>query len=766
MSSNLIIVESPAKSKTITKFLHGAYTVKASMGHLRDLPKSTLGVDVENGFEAKYINIRGKGDLIRELKTAASKADKVYLATDPDREGEAISWHLAHILGLDEKAPCRVEFHEITSNAVKEALKHPRVIDEHMVDAQQTRRIIDRLVGYKLSPLLWSKVRKGLSAGRVQSVAVKIVADRDREIEEFVSEEYWTLKVKLRENAKAPLFEAEVVKKDGVKLEMKTAQAAREAELALNKAAYKVETASRKDVSRKPPAPFTTSTLQQEAAHKLNFTTRRTMMVAQQLYEGVSIGKNTAGLITYMRTDSTRLADEAVTAVRGLIRNMFGVDYCPARPNRFANKNNAQDAHEAIRPTAVERTPSEVEPYLEKDQYRLYKLIWERTMASQMAAARYEQTNLTISGDAYELKAVGSEMKFDGYLRLADKKELKNEKESVVPYIAPGSALLLGKVMQGEQHFTEPPPHYTEASLVKKMEEEGIGRPSTYAPIIQTIQTRGYVAKEGKKLIATELGIKVVELLAAHFKTIIDIKYSAQMENDLDAIAENKEPMKKVLDDFYKPFSHLLEEAEKVIPKDPPPLEKSGVICEKCGREMVIREGRFGRFLACPGFPECRNTKPILETIGVKCPECGGEVTVRRGKTGRIFYGCSNYPECRFTSWDKPTKEVCPVCGKPMVEHTERRGQVRLVCSNEACVNGLPKRTPRKAKVTTETLLGASDTAKPGVGRKPVKKKAKRTAAVSGTGKKGAAASGRTAVKSGFAAGTKRSAGKAAADQA
>lgn len=736
MSNNLIIVESPTKSKTITKFLHGAYTVKASMGHLRDLPKSTLGVDVENGFEPKYINIRGKGDLIRELKAAAAKADKIYLATDPDREGEAISWHLAHILGLDEKAPCRVEFHEITSNAVRDALKHPRVIDEHMVDAQQTRRIIDRLVGYKLSPLLWSKVRKGLSAGRVQSVAVKIVADRDREIDEFVSEEYWTLKVKLRENSKSPLFEAEVVKKDGVKLEMKTADAARAAELDLNKASYKVEAAGRKDVFRKAPPPFTTSTLQQEAAHKLNFTTRRTMMVAQQLYEGVSVGKSTAGLITYMRTDSTRLADEAVTAVRGLVKSMFGAEYCPARPNRFNNKNNAQDAHEAIRPTAIDRTPSEVEPYLEKDQYRLYKLIWERTMASQMTAAQYEQTNLTISGDAYELKAVGSEMKFDGYLRLADKKDLKSEKNAPVPYIEAGSPLVLGKVMQGEQHFTEPPARYTEASLVKKMEEEGIGRPSTYAPIIQTIQTRGYVAKEGKKLIATELGIRVVELLAAHFKDIIDIKYSAQMENDLDAIAENKEPMQKVLADFYQPFAHLLEEAEKVIPKDPPPLEKSGVICEKCGREMVIREGRFGKFLACPGFPECRNTKPILETIGVTCPDCGGEVTVRRGKTGRIFYGCSNYPECKFTSWDKPVNEVCPVCGKQMMEHAERRGQIRLVCSNEACVNGLPKRTPRQAKVTTNTVLGAAGAVKAAAGRKTAKTAAKRAgekAAANGT---------------------------------
>ncbi|XOQ52898.1 MAG: DNA topoisomerase 1 [Succiniclasticum sp.] len=702
MSNKLIIVESPTKSKTITKFLRGGYTVKASMGHLRDLKKSTLSVDVEHDFKPEYINIRGKGDLIRELKTAAQKADKVYLATDPDREGEAISWHLAHILGIDEKEPCRIAFHEITSSAVKDALKHPRTIDMDMVDAQQTRRIIDRLVGYKLSPLLWRKIRKGLSAGRVQSVAVKIVADRDKEIEAFVPEEYWTLRVKLREKEKAPLFEAEVVKKDGEKLVLHNAEETVAVEEDLRAASYTVLNAAKKNVTRRPPAPFTTSTLQQEAAHRLNFTTRRTMLVAQQLYEGVSIGKSYVGLITYMRTDSTRLAAEALTSIRGFVTQLYGPEYCPAKPNFFSNKNNAQDAHEAIRPTSIERTPSEVEPFLTKEQFRLYELIWNRTMACQMAAARFDQTTLQIGAGAYELKASGSVMTFDGFLRLADKKDAK--KEGVVPYIEPGQPLILYKVENGVQHFTEPPAGYTEASLVKKMEEEGIGRPSTYAPIIQTIQTRGYVVKEGKKLTATELGKKVVDLLTTYFGSIINIPYSAKMETELDEIAEHKVDKLTILRQFYTPFEKLLEEADKVIPKDPPPLEKSGVFCEKCGREMVIREGRYGKFLACPGFPECRNTKPLLEKIGVTCPKCGGDITVRHTKTGRTFYGCSNYPSCDFTSWDKPTTEKCSLCGQMMLEHTDRGRKTRLVCSNPDCANALPKRTSRKETTTADLL--------------------------------------------------------------
>ena len=728
MAKNLIIVESPTKSKTITKFLGKNYAVKASMGHLRDLPKSTLGVDVEHDFTPKYINIRGKGDLIRELKAEAAKADKVYLATDPDREGEAISWHLAHILGLDENAPCRIEFHEITSNAVKDALKHPRTINTAMVDAQQTRRIIDRLVGYKLSPLLWRKVRKGLSAGRVQSVAVKIIADRDKAIAEFVPEEFWTLKAKLRKDVKEPLFEAEVVKKAGNKLEMRNAQEALAAETELKDAAYKVEAAFRKTVTRKALPPFTTSTLQQEAAHKLNFTTRRTMMVAQQLYEGVNIGKSSAGLITYMRTDSTRLAAEAVASVRELTVQLFGSEYCPEKPNVFSNKNNAQDAHEAIRPTSITRTPSEVEAHLTKDQYRLYKLIWERTVASQMTPAVYEQTTLTISADAYELKATGSVLTFDGHLRLADKKEMSEEKLTAVPYIASGTVLTLHKVMPAEQHFTEAPPHYTEASLVKKMEDEGIGRPSTYSPIIQTIQTRGYVARDGKKLVATELGVKVVDMLTGHFGDIINIPYSARMEDELDAIAAHQAEKEKTLADFYRPFEELLEEADKVIPKDPPPLELSGEKCELCGKDMVIREGRFGKFQACSGFPQCHNTKPLLVKIGVPCPHCGGEMTQRRTKTGRVFYGCANYPACEFTSWDKPTTQPCPVCGKQLLERTEGNGRVKYFCSDPECENAAPKRVGRKKKVTTASLLENAETEdKPK--KKTRKKAAKKTKA-------------------------------------
>ncbi|MDY6346365.1 MAG: type I DNA topoisomerase [Succiniclasticum sp.] len=749
MSNNLIIVESPTKSKTITKFLGSKYTVRASMGHLRDLKKSTLSVDVEHDFAPEYINIRGKGDLIRELKTAAQKADKVYLATDPDREGEAISWHLAHILGIDEKEPCRIAFHEITAGAVKEALKHPRTIDMDMVDAQQTRRIIDRLVGYKLSPLLWRKVRKGLSAGRVQSVAVKIVADRDKEIETFVPEEYWTLKVKLREKEKAPLFETEVAKKDGKKLVLRNAEETVAVEEALKQASYTVLNAAKKNVTRRPPAPFTTSTLQQEAAHRLNFTTRRTMLVAQQLYEGVSIGKNYAGLITYMRTDSTRLAAEALSSIRGLVAQLYGPEYCPEKPNYFSNKNNAQDAHEAIRPTSITRTPSEVEPYLTKEQFRLYELIWKRTMACQMAPARFDQTTLQIGAGPYELKASGSVLTFDGFLRLADKKDTK--KEGLVPYIEPGHPLVLYKVEHGVQHFTEPPAGYTEASLVKKMEEEGIGRPSTYAPIIQTIQARGYVVKEGKKLTATELGKKVVDLLTTYFGSIINIPYSAKMETELDEIAEHKVDKLTILKHFYMPFEELLEEADKVIPKDPPPLEKSGVTCEKCGREMVIREGRYGKFLACPGFPECRNTKPLLEKIGVPCPKCGGDITIRRTKTGRVFYGCSNYPACDFTSWDKPTTETCSLCGHMLLEHTDRGSKSRLVCSNADCANALPKRTSRK-KTTTADLLKVSKVVK-GRGGAARKATAKKT-----SGKK--AAAGKTAAKE--PRGRKKTTGKTA----
>ncbi|WP_278936717.1 type I DNA topoisomerase [Phascolarctobacterium faecium] len=690
MTKNLVIVESPTKSKTIEKFLGRNYTVRASMGHLRDLPKSLFGVDIEHDFEPKYINIRGKGELIKELKTLAKKADKIYLATDPDREGEAIGWHLAHILGVDPEANCRIEFHEITSGAIKDALKNPRPIDLDKVDAQQARRIIDRIVGYQLSPLLWRKIRKGLSAGRVQSVAVKIIADREKEIADFIPKEYWTLNAKLREKAKAPIFEAEVIKHLGKKLEIHTAEEAAIVEKALAKAAYIIEEATKKERKRNPLPPFTTSSLQQEAVKRLNFTTKKTMMVAQQLYEGVAVGKEgSVGLITYMRTDSVRIADVAADDIRSYIESEFGKEFRPSHANSYSSKKNAQDAHEAIRPTSVHRTPLEMAKHLNKDQLKLYSLIWNRAVASQMASAVFDVTTLLIGAGDYQLRATGSVLKFEGFLKLSDKKDLLDDKDKTVPYLEAKTPVELYKLLPAEQHFTEPPAHFTEATLVKELEDKGIGRPSTYSPTIQTILDRGYIAKEGKKLMITELGLMIVDMLTNYFKDIIDIPFSAELETELDEIAEHKADKTKILEKFYVPFSKLMEKADKEIEAVEAPVEVSDVKCEKCGRMMVIKQGRFGKFLACPGFPECRNTKPILHKIGVKCPECGGEVIERKTKTRRIFYGCANYPECKFTSWDRPTEEKCPKCGKVMLERMEKNGNKKLYCSNETCENGL-----------------------------------------------------------------------------
>lgn len=686
MAKNLVIVESPAKSKTIEKFLGRNYTVRASMGHLRDLPKSIFGVDVENGFQPKYINIRGKGELIKELKTAAKKADKVYIATDPDREGEAIGWHLAYILGLDPESSCRIEFHEITPGAVKEALKHPRKIDLDMVDAQQTRRIIDRIVGYQLSPLLWRKIRKGLSAGRVQTVAVKIICDREKEIANFVPQEYWTITARLRENDKAPVFDADVVKFNGKKLEINNAEEAAKTEAALKEAAYVVEKADKKERKRNPLPPYTTSSLQQDAVKKLNFSTKKTMLLAQQLYEGVNVGKGGAvGLITYMRTDSVRLSDVATAELRSFIGSTYGAEYVPAGVNVYSSKKNAQDAHEAIRPTSVERTPEAVAQYLTKDQLKLYTLIWKRTVACQMKAAVYDVTTLLIDAAGYQLRAGGAVLKFDGFLKLSDKKELAGEKEKEVPYLPEQTPLKLHKLMPAEQHFTEPPPHFTEATLVKELEEKGIGRPSTYSPTIQTILDRGYIVKDGKKLVSTELGELIVNMLTTYFKDIINIPFTANLETELDEIAEHEANKETVLENFYEPFSHLLQKADKEIETVEAPVEVSDVKCEKCGRMMVYKQGRYGKFLACPGFPECRNTKPILKKIGVKCPDCGGDIIERKTKTRKVFYGCSNYPECKFTSWDKPTEQHCPKCGHILYEKTDRSGNKKLFCTNENC---------------------------------------------------------------------------------
>lgn len=763
MAKTLVIVESPTKSKTIEKFLGKNYTVKASMGHLRDLPKSTLGVtflpDEEhaNEFEPKYINIRGKGDLIKSLKAEAKKADKVLLATDPDREGEAISWHLAFILGIDPTSACRIEFHEITAAAVKDAIKHPRCIDMDMVDAQQARRILDRIVGYQLSPLLWRKIRKGLSAGRVQSVATKIVADRDREIEDFVPVEYWTLSAKLREGSKGQLFEAEAVKYKGKKLELHNEQEARAAEEALSKADYVVSDAVKKERKRHPVPPFTTSSMQQEANKKLNFSAKKTMMLAQQLYEGVSLGKTSVGLITYMRTDSVRLAEVAISEIRDYIKQNFGSEFCPAKENHYSTKKNAQDAHEAIRPTSVMRTPAEMQEYLTGDQMKLYTLIWNRVVASQMTDAVYDVTTLTIDAADYQLRATGSVLKFPGFLQLHSKYDDK-EKDSKVPYVEPGTKLLLYKLMPAEQHFTEPPAHFTEATLIKELEEKGIGRPSTFAPTIVTLLTRGYVVKEAKKLLVTELGIMTVDMLTEYFKGLINIGFTAQMEEKLDEVAEKKHTKDEVLSEFYGPFKKDLDHAGVAIPIVEIPLEVSDVPCDKCndGTMMVIREGRFGKFLACPNFPKCRNTKPILHPIGVKCPKCGADILERKSKTGKVFYGCERYPECDYTIWDKPLNETCPDCGAMMVEHVERNGSKRKFCSNPECSKARPvyasktaaaKTTEAKTTATKKTTAAKKTTAKKTTATKTAAKKT--TAAKNTTAKKTTATKKTTTTKKG-----------------
>lgn len=762
MAKTLVIVESPTKSKTIEKFLGKNYTVKASMGHLRDLPKSTLGVtflpDEEHAteFEPKYINIRGKGDLIKALKTEAKKADKVLLATDPDREGEAISWHLAFILGIDPTSACRIEFHEITAAAVKDAIKHPRCIDMDMVDAQQARRILDRIVGYQLSPLLWRKIRKGLSAGRVQSVATKIVADRDREIEDFVPVEYWTLSAKLREGSKGQLFEAEAVKYKGKKLELHNEAEARAAEEALSKADYIVSDAVKKERKRHPVPPFTTSSMQQEANKKLNFSAKKTMMLAQQLYEGVSLGKTSVGLITYMRTDSVRLAEVAIAEIRDYIKQNIGSEFCPAKENHYSTKKNAQDAHEAIRPTSVMRTPAEMQKYLTNDQLKLYTLIWNRVVASQMTDAVYDVTTLTIDAADYQLRATGSVLKFPGFLQLHSKYDDK-EKDSKVPYVEPGSKLLLYKLMPAEQHFTEPPAHFTEATLIKELEEKGIGRPSTFAPTIVTLLTRGYVVKEAKKLLVTELGIMTVDMLTEYFKGLINIGFTAQMEEKLDEVAEKKHTKDEVLSEFYGPFKKDLDHAGVAIPIVEIPLEVSDVPCDKCndGTMMVIREGRFGKFLACPNFPKCRNTKPILHPIGVKCPKCGADILERKSKTGKVFYGCEKYPECDYTTWDKPLNEKCPDCGAMMVEHVERNGSKRKFCSNPECSKARPayasktaaaKTTEAKTTATKKTTAAKKTTAKKTTATKTTAAK-KTTATKATTAKKTATAKKTTVTK-------------------
>jgi len=687
VSKALVIVESPAKAKTIEKFLGKNYTVRASMGHLRDLPKSQFGVDVEKDFTPKYINIRGKGDIIKSLKSAAKGADKVYLASDPDREGEAIAWHLAHILNIPEEQACRIEFNEITKSTIQSAVKHPRPINMERVDAQQARRLLDRMVGYQLSPLLWRKVRKGLSAGRVQSVAVRIICDREKEIQAFVSEEYWSVTAKMREKPKSALFDAQVILIDGKKAKIDNVAQADSIKGELEQAEYSVVDVKRRERRRNPAAPFITSSLQQEASRKLGFTSRKTMMVAQQLYEGLELGSlGHVGLITYMRTDSVRLAESAQQEIRKYVELKYGEIYLPEKSPVYLNKKS-QDAHEAIRPSSFELPPDKLTKYLSKEQLRLYTLIWERVIASQMTAAIYDTLTVDISAGRFGLRATGSTVKFAGFMAVytESKDNEEKEKDITLPALTVGQTLKLDKIIP-VQHFTEPPPRYTEATLVKVLEEKGIGRPSTYAPIIETILARGYVLRVDKKFQPTELGFVVLDLLKQYFKTIVDVEFTANMENNLDEIADGKGSRVELLRDFYSWFAVDLAHAEEEIGHVELPVQVSDVQCENCGKYMVVKHGRYGDFLACPGFPECRNTKAILKETGVQCPKCAGNIVERKTKRGKIFYGCQNYPICDFMTWDIPLKENCQICGAFMLKHNLKNGLFNTLCSNETCV--------------------------------------------------------------------------------
>ena len=680
----LVIVESPAKAKTIERHLGKNYIVRASMGHLRDLPKSQFGIDVENEFSPKYINVRGKGDLIRALKKEAKNADKIYLASDPDREGEAIAWHLAFILGVDPEKDCRIVFHEITKPAIEEAVLHPRPIHMEQVDAQQARRMLDRIVGYKLSPLLWRKVRKGLSAGRVQSVTVRLICDREREIDAFQSEEYWTVEAKLKKGKNA--FTADVTHAHGKKLSLHSEVETSRLTEDLAQQDFKVKEVKRSERHKKPASPFTTSSLQQDAARKLGFTSGRTMMIAQQLYEGIVLGRHgSTGLITYMRTDSTRISNLAIDEARSYLTEEYGKEYIPTRPNIYAMGKKAQDAHEAIRPTSILRTPSDVEQYLNRDQLRLYTLIWQRFAASQMSAAVYDTIAAQIVAGDYQLRAHGSKLKFKGYTAVYVGAEIaKKEKDTLLPELEAGDMLALSE-LKPEQHFTEPPPRYNDASIVKTLEEMGIGRPSTYAPIIETIQKRGYVERREKQFRPTELGFIVTDMLEEYFKDIVDVKFTANLEGELDEVADGTLNKNDLLRKFYAPFEETLKNAEEVIGTVEIPDEVTDIPCDKCGRMMVVKQGRFGKFLACPGFPDCRNAKPLLRDTGVACPKCGGKIVERKSRRGRAFFGCDRYPDCDYTTWDEPQQETCKVCGAFMQKHRYRTGRSILYCSNETC---------------------------------------------------------------------------------
>ena len=676
-NKTLVIVESPSKAKTIGKYLGSRYNVIASVGHVRDLPKSKLGIDIDDNFEPQYISIRGKGDLIKSLKKEASKASKVYLATDPDREGEAISWHLAFLLDLDPEEACRIEFNEITKDTIKEAIKHPRKINMGLVDAQQARRVLDRLVGYQISPLLWRKVRKGLSAGRVQSAALKIICDREREIEKFEPKEFWNI---IAEFKKGKKFQAKLAEANGKKILVENKAQNDNIIKKLNLGEFIVSDVKEKIRMQKPYPPFTTSSLQQDAGNKLNFNAKKTMMIAQQLYEGVDVkGRGTTGLITYLRTDSVRVSDAAKQAAKELIVSKFGAEY--SANNVFSNKKkDIQDAHEAIRPAIIELEPELIKDSLTADQFKLYKLIWNRFMASQMSQSKSNSMQVSIANGIYGFKANGSELLFDGFRRLYNTAD--DEGAKLLPSLEKDEKLK-AESLKGEQSFTQPPARYTEASLVKELEDKDIGRPSTYAPIVSTLTERKYVGREKKALKPTELGFLVNDLMEEYFKDIVDAGFTANMENRLDDVEVGSQKWKDLISEFYGPFKKELDIAdsaiEKIVVEDVP----TGELCELCGKPMVIKAGRFGDFIACSGYPECKNTKPIIKTIGVKCPNCGKDIVARKSKRGRLFYGCSGYPECKTVFWNKPTNKRCPECNSILLE--KKTKNKNFVCSNEKC---------------------------------------------------------------------------------
>jgi DNA topoisomerase I len=682
MADYLVIVESPAKAKTIERYLGKKYKVRASMGHVRDLPKSQMGVNVENEFEPKYITIRGKGPVLKELKTAAKKVKRIFLAADPDREGEAIAWHLAHSLDMDTTSECRVVFNEITKDAIKESFKHPRAINMDLVDAQQARRILDRLVGYNISPLLWKKVKKGLSAGRVQSVAVRLIIDRENEIKSFTPEEYWSIEAEFTKGKDT--FQASFYGIDGKKVELKTEEDVKDVLGKIKGKSFQVNKVTKKERKRNPAPPFTTSSLQQEAARKLNFRAKKTMMLAQQLYEGIEMGKQgTVGFITYMRTDSTRISEVAQKEANEYIMNKYGQDFIKQSDRKEKKQQKAQDAHEAVRPTSTLRDPSSVKEFLSRDQYRLYKLIWERFVASEMAPAIMDTMSVDIVNGSVMFRATGSKVKFPGFMKVyvEGSDDQKEEKDNLLPALEEKDKVKSENI-DPNQHFTQPPPRYTEARLVKTLEELGIGRPSTYAPTLDTIQRRGYVTLDNKRFIPTELGEIVLELVREFFPDIIDVEFTANMERSLDDIEDGNVRWERIIDRFYQDFEKHLEKAENEMEKIEIRDEPAGEDCEECGHPMVFKMGRYGKFMACSNFPDCRNTKPIVKEIGVKCPKCEkGNIIERKSKKKRIFYGCDQYPECDFLSWDKPIERKCPKCSELLVEKKLKKGN-QIQCTN------------------------------------------------------------------------------------